>query len=200
MRWIGDSGEGREGDGEAEELWIDRYGCIPLFLECCQGYVMFLILTLSRAVASQRTTDLRMPTLLVLYLLCSNEIIQSSHRGRTEPNASCRRYDALHLLSALPPHPSSDHVPASPASSTGWTDLPSDAEDTFFLSGDEGDVYSRGKKRRRMEAGRRERMEALRLKGEAEEEEERGKERVDEDVWGGDGEVVSRDGSYSFCL
>ncbi|KAJ9104174.1 hypothetical protein QFC20_004611 [Naganishia adeliensis] len=70
---------------------------------------------------------------------------------------------------------SSDHVPASPASSTGWTDLPSDAEDTFFLSEDEGHVYSRGKKRRRMEAGRRERMEALRLKGEAEEEEERGK-------------------------
>lgn len=43
-----------------------------------------------------------------------------------------------------------------------------------------------------MEAGRRERMEALRLQGEAEEEERgRGKEKVVEDVWGGDDEVVS---------
>jgi hypothetical protein len=63
MRWIGDSGQGGEGDGGREELWIDRYGCIPFFLDLwCERYGYALILTLWRAV--QPIMYLRMPTLL----------------------------------------------------------------------------------------------------------------------------------------
>lgn len=72
--------------------------------------------------------------------------------------------------------------------------MPSDAEDTFFFSGDEGDDYTRGKKRRRLEAGRAERMEALRLRmeKEAKEEEARRKEAQEvSEVWGGHDEEVS---------
>ncbi|KAJ9093734.1 hypothetical protein QFC21_006330 [Naganishia friedmannii] len=71
----------------------------------------------------------------------------------------------------------------SPASSTGWTDLPSDAEDTFFLSGDEGQEYEREKKRRRIDAAREKRVEALRARM-AEEEVERREEKPADDVWG----------------
>jgi hypothetical protein len=100
----------------------------------------------------------------------------------------------LHLLPTLPSREANVRE-SSPLSSTGWSDLPSDAEDTFFFSGDEGDDYTRGKKRRRMEAGRAERMEALRLQmaQETKDEEEREQGKEKSEVWGGHDEEVSQD-------
>ncbi|KAJ9123075.1 hypothetical protein QFC22_001264 [Naganishia vaughanmartiniae] len=97
------------------------------------------------------------------------------------------RYDILHLLPTLPTRPTRA---LSPASSTGWSDIPSDAEDTFFLSGDEGQEYEREKKRRRIDAGRERRVEALRARMADEEEERRRDERPADDVWGGNDEEV----------
>jgi hypothetical protein len=66
----------------------------------------------------------------------------------------------LHLLTTIPSRPPSGE-PASPRSLTGWSDLPSDVEDTFFFSGDEAETYVRAKKRRKVESGREERLRAL---------------------------------------
>ncbi|KAF9075005.1 hypothetical protein BDP27DRAFT_1316329 [Rhodocollybia butyracea] len=64
---------------------------------------------------------------------------------------------------------------ATPASPSGWSDLPSDAEDTFFFSAEETDDYRRDKRRRLMEQTREERLKA----------------RMEEDgegIWGGSDE------------
>jgi hypothetical protein len=98
------------------------------------------------------------------------------------------RYDILHLLPSLP---NRSHRAVSPASSTGWTDMPSDAEDTFFLSGDEGDEYEREKKRRRIDAARERRVEALKTRMAEEEEARKRVEQPADDVWGDDDEEVS---------
>ena len=77
------------------------------------------------------------------------------------------RYDVLHLLTSIPPRPPSEKS-ASPHSPAGWSDLPSDVEDTFFFSGDEEETYIRAKKRRKVENGREERLRALEQAGEPE--------------------------------
>lgn len=86
-----------------------------------------------------------------------------------------RRYDILHLLPSVPSSQSegihnkstadasassSRRRSSSPASSSSsWDSVPSDAEDTWYLSGDdEFDEYERAKKRRWMEALREERI------------------------------------------
>lgn len=91
------------------------------------------------------------------------------------------RYDARLLLDVLP-SPSSSPTPAAPASPSGWSDLPSDAEDTFFFAPEEADEYRRAKRRRVFEQDREARLRALR---EADPEEE------EEEAWGGSDEEVS---------
>ncbi|KAI8977827.1 hypothetical protein BD414DRAFT_517061 [Trametes punicea] len=77
------------------------------------------------------------------------------------------RYDARLLLDALPTaSPQSDAGTAEPSSPGGWSDLPSDAEDTFFLSPEEVDDYHREKRRRVIHEDREARLRALRLEGE----------------------------------
>ncbi|KAJ3988998.1 hypothetical protein F5890DRAFT_175902 [Lentinula detonsa] len=69
-----------------------------------------------------------------------------------------------------------DIAPSS-SSPTGWSDLPSDAEDTFFLTADEIEDYRREKRRRLMERTRDERLKA-RMEEDGDEEE----------IWGGSDE------------
>ncbi|KAF5319291.1 hypothetical protein D9619_008695 [Psilocybe cf. subviscida] len=110
-----------------------------------------------------------------------------------------RRYDARLLLNALPSDPPS--IPNSranpnvttstpsqrppihrPASPSGWSDIASDAEDTFFFTPDEVEDYHREKRRRLLEQSREERLRARMqedgVNGNAEE----------EDIWGGSDE------------
>ncbi|KAJ7152960.1 hypothetical protein C8R46DRAFT_1357377 [Mycena filopes] len=87
------------------------------------------------------------------------------------------RYDARLLLDALPqkltPRVKRDVSPS------GWSDLPSDSEDTFFFSPREADDYRQEKRRKLMDQAREERLRARRAEdGEPEEEE----------VWGGSDE------------
>ncbi|GLB42678.1 hypothetical protein LshimejAT787_1201270 [Lyophyllum shimeji] len=92
------------------------------------------------------------------------------------------RYDVRLLLDSLPPVSPSDALQSVPASPGGWSDLPSDNEDVFFLSADEVADFRREKRRRRIEQAREERLQA-RL---AEDDEPVG--QVKEDVWGGSDE------------
>ncbi|KAJ7471964.1 hypothetical protein FB451DRAFT_1251534 [Mycena latifolia] len=86
------------------------------------------------------------------------------------------RYDARLLLDALPKFA----LQNSPPSPSGWSDLPSDAEDTFFFSPHEADDYRQEKRRKLMDRAREERLKARKAEdGEPEEE---------EDVWGGSDE------------
>jgi hypothetical protein len=115
------------------------------------------------------------------------------------------RYDILHLLSSLPEAGQSTSRPAglsgsraprspSPAlTSSSWDSVPSDAEDTFFLSGSEDlEEYERGKKRRWMEALREER---LREREREDQVERKGMRGETSSSWGGAGEAVSRVGT-----
>ncbi|KAJ7086415.1 hypothetical protein B0H15DRAFT_348651 [Mycena belliarum] len=84
------------------------------------------------------------------------------------------RYDARLLLDALPKSARQD----TPPSPSGWSDLPSDAEDTFFFSPHEAEDYRQEKRRRLLDRAREERLRARKAEeGEPEEEEE-------EDAWG----------------
>ncbi|THH00958.1 hypothetical protein EW145_g7006 [Phellinidium pouzarii] len=61
------------------------------------------------------------------------------------------RYDARLLLGSLPPYASqaiSESVETSPPSPSGWSDLPSDAEDEFFLTPSEVVEFRHAKRRR----------------------------------------------------
>ncbi|EKM51065.1 uncharacterized protein PHACADRAFT_128787 [Phanerochaete carnosa HHB-10118-sp] len=89
------------------------------------------------------------------------------------------RYDARLLLNALP-ESTRAHSPSS-ASPTGWSDLPSDTEDTFFLSPSEVEDHQRNKRRRAIEQGRESRLRALR-------ESEGDSGHAPEDEWGGSDE------------
>ncbi|KAI0697921.1 hypothetical protein BC835DRAFT_730265 [Cytidiella melzeri] len=94
------------------------------------------------------------------------------------------RYDVRLLLEALPSS-ASGRVLASESgrlSPTGWSDLPSDTEDTFFFSPAEAEDYHREKRRRTIDQSREERLKAMRA--EAGEDEK----QVDEEVWGGSDE------------
>ncbi|KAJ7915665.1 hypothetical protein B0H13DRAFT_1475119, partial [Mycena leptocephala] len=85
------------------------------------------------------------------------------------------RYDARLLLESLP----KSNPNFAPPSPTGWSDLPSDTEDTFFFSPHEADDYRQEKRRKLMDQAREERLKARRAEdGEPEE----------EDVWGGSDE------------
>ncbi|KAI0370699.1 hypothetical protein BV20DRAFT_966203 [Pilatotrama ljubarskyi] len=93
------------------------------------------------------------------------------------------RYDARLLLDALP-----RLLPWSTAeeadSPGGWSDLPSDAEDTFFFSPEEVEDYRREKRRRVIDGDREARLRALRSEGDEDED-----EPVDpRDEWGGSDE------------
>lgn len=94
-------------------------------------------------------------------------------------NSEYYRYDARLLLDTLPTSEAHKAVPSSP---TGWSDLPSDSEDTFFLSADEVDDYRRVKRRRTIDADRAARLQALHL--------EHGEEIQDQEQWGGSDEEV----------
>ncbi|KAI0804703.1 hypothetical protein BC629DRAFT_1201402 [Irpex lacteus] len=94
------------------------------------------------------------------------------------------RYDVRLLLDTLPPSTSGPgDVDTARLSPTGWSDLPSDSEDTFFFSPDEVEDYHREKRRRMIDQSREERLRALRAESgdDAAREEE-------EDPWGGSDE------------
>lgn len=97
------------------------------------------------------------------------------------------RYDARLLLDALPdvPLPTATSV-EEPSSPGGWSDLPSDAEDTFFFSSQEVEDYRREKRRRIISEDRQARLRAIRS-------EVGDEEKVDADPreeWGGSDEEV----------
>ncbi|CUA78509.1 hypothetical protein RSOLAG22IIIB_07123 [Rhizoctonia solani] len=50
---------------------------------------------------------------------------------------------------------------SEPPADVGWDDLPSDAEDTFFLTPKEVDEYQHDKRRKMLEQGRQDRLRAL---------------------------------------
>lgn len=68
------------------------------------------------------------------------------------------RYDARLLLDNLPPVISNNDEASD---ILGWADLPSDAEDTFFLAPDEVEDYQRQKRRRLIEQSREDRLRAI---------------------------------------
>lgn len=79
----------------------------------------------------------------------------------------------------------------------GWSDLPSDTEDTFFLSPEEVEDYQRNKRRKRLEDSRNERLRAL---GEDDDEHIRvNSTHREEDAWGGSDEEVRIFTSFSFA-
>lgn len=90
------------------------------------------------------------------------------------------RYDARLLLSSLPSLPKQTPGNGSPPPSpTGWSDLPSDTEDTFFLDESEVEAVRREKRRRLLDATRNERLRAMQAADPDGEQEE---------VWGDDTE------------
>ncbi|EJD00321.1 uncharacterized protein FOMMEDRAFT_30403 [Fomitiporia mediterranea MF3/22] len=99
------------------------------------------------------------------------------------------RFDARLLLSELPTccsaQDGSEVQPGSPQLSSGWSDLPSDTEDAFFLSPLEIENVRRTKRRRVLEDARDQRLAALRAAGDSNDNSE---ERNDEDIWGGSDE------------
>ncbi|KAI6111679.1 hypothetical protein EDD17DRAFT_1760740 [Pisolithus thermaeus] len=83
------------------------------------------------------------------------------------------------------PNPSSSTSAARrPLSLSGWSDLPSDSEDTFFSSPEEADDYRRDKRRKLIDHARQERMRAIL----ARDRERDGATEEDSDVWGGSDE------------
>jgi hypothetical protein len=73
----------------------------------------------------------------------------------------------------------SDSIQVRPLSPSGWSDLPSDSEDTFFFSPDELEDYRREKRRRLIDRSQEERLRALATIDGQEE---------DPDPWGGSDE------------
>lgn len=96
------------------------------------------------------------------------------------------RYDARLLLDA-PPDPGLPHeFDTRRNSPSGWSDLPSDIEETFFFSPEEAEDYRNEKRRRLFEQAHEERIKAR-----LEEEKEAAQEVVDDDPWGGSDEEAS---------
>jgi len=75
--------------------------------------------------------------------------------------------------------------PSSPPSPSGWSDLPSDAEDTFFFSASETSEFRRSKRRRLLDAAQSARLRSLR---ERDADEDADPEEGEEEAWGGDDE------------
>ncbi|KAG8680645.1 hypothetical protein FRC09_018079 [Ceratobasidium sp. 395] len=91
------------------------------------------------------------------------------------------RFDVRLLLDTLSPSTSAPTHNQDPLADIGWSDLPSDSEDTFFLTTSEIAEYRHEKRRREMEQGRLDRLRALA--------EREGDEVVrEEDRWGGSDE------------
>ncbi|KAG1824820.1 uncharacterized protein BJ212DRAFT_1244446, partial [Suillus subaureus] len=88
------------------------------------------------------------------------------------------RYDARLLLDAVPEHASSSISQSRPLSSTGWSDLASDTEDTFFFTPNEIEDYRREKRRRLIDQNREDRLRALAETDDSEQ----------SDIWGGSDE------------
>ena len=95
------------------------------------------------------------------------------------------RYDARLLLESLPDVSSPSDNVARPSSPGGWSDLPSDSEDTFFFSAEEVEDYRREKRRRVMNRDREARLRAIRA-----EEGDDEAERDPKEDWGGSDEEV----------
>lgn len=71
------------------------------------------------------------------------------------------RFSYLHLLPTTSDLPPPRQGPPSPSiSASGWSELPSDTEDTFFFSSDEAQEFQRDKKRRRLEQLREQHLAA----------------------------------------
>ena len=103
------------------------------------------------------------------------------------------RYDARLLLDNIFPNSNSKvstatSVSQQPDSPTGgWSDLPSDTEDTFFFTPDETEDFRKEKRRRLLEQTREERLKARMEEDQVEDEEN----QEEEDVWGDSDEEVS---------
>ena len=107
------------------------------------------------------------------------------------------RYDARLLLDTLPNPTHNVLTGQQPDSPTGWSDLPSDTEDTFFFTPDESEDFRRQKRRRLLEQTREERLKARIEEDHVEDEET----QEEEDVWGGsDEEVRAIFFSFLVCL
>ncbi|TBU24616.1 hypothetical protein BD311DRAFT_701803 [Dichomitus squalens] len=119
----------------------------------------------------------------------SDESITLSQRSDGAPSDRSKgrglwvdRYDARHLLETLPdlsPQPEASSRASSPG---GWSDLSSDAEDTFFFTAEETEDYRREKRRRVMDRDREARLRAIRAEDGSDE------ERDPKESWGGSDE------------
>ncbi|KAI6011139.1 hypothetical protein EDC04DRAFT_782265 [Pisolithus marmoratus] len=115
-----------------------------------------------------------------------------ARREPIPPHLLVDRYDVRLLLDALPTayyHPAQPSPVAAtvghrrPLSPSGWSDLPSDTEDTFFFTPDEAEDYRRDKRRKLIDHAREERMRAILAR-----DREREGATEDSDVWGGSDE------------
>ena len=107
------------------------------------------------------------------------------------------RYDARLLLDVLPNSnakaSTSTSISQQPDSPTGgWSDLPSDTEDTFFFTPDETEDFRKEKRRKLLEQTREQRLKARMEEDHVDDEEN----QEEEDVWGGSDEEV-RDHIFS---
>jgi hypothetical protein len=108
------------------------------------------------------------------------------------------RYDARLLLDTLPriartAAASNDDAAAAvsrPASPGGWSDLPSDAEDTFFLTPDETADLHRTKRLRHLDALRTARLRALSPSASPHHHHHPADADANADPWGGSDEEV----------
>ncbi|KAK7039448.1 hypothetical protein R3P38DRAFT_2899548 [Favolaschia claudopus] len=132
-------------------VWVDRYGLIS---------------------CSSMTYSIDEFT--ALFWFAFRRVITRSLRCRS----TRVKYDARLLLDSLPAFKPSAAVTASPPSPSGWSDLPSDTEDTFFFTPREAEDYRQQKRRRIMEEAREERLKARKAEDGEEEEE----------IWGGSDE------------
>ena len=122
------------------------------------------------------------PTSLVLSIpLSLSPLTPAPH---THAKYAPYRYDVRLLLDALPTvtvSTTSPHAPPdSPCSGDGWSDLPSDAEDTFFLTPTETADLHRTKRMRHLDD-----LHAARLRALSPDDD------VDADPWGGSDEEAS---------
>ncbi|TFK38408.1 hypothetical protein BDQ12DRAFT_111255 [Crucibulum laeve] len=108
---------------------------------------------------------------------------QQLNAMKTRFGLTAEKYDIRLLLDTLPsPTTASSASRSAPASPSGWSDLPSDTEDTFFFSPEEAEDFHREKRRKLIEKNREERLKA-RLAEDGEEE-----QVEEEEVWGGSDE------------
>lgn len=82
------------------------------------------------------------------------------------------------MLDAVPEHASPSTSQPRSLSPTGWSDLPSDTEDTFFFTPHEIEDYRREKRRRLIDQNREDRLRALAETDESKQ----------SDLWGGSDE------------